>query len=264
MTSVAKLTFIESVKERFFVGMLVVEVFLLFLSYYLSELSAGDTVKVAMDFALAFYFFLGALFSIFVSVSTLFRDLSDKFIYLVLSKPIGRSEYLGGKYLGIILSIALFLFISFFIVSVGILAISHFAHLYVPHAVVVERIFLLSLSIFLMGALLSSFGILFSLLFTSQILAFVVSFLLFLSGLELAPVKELVLASKYVSSFNKLLIKLLYYFYPNFSLYDLKAYAVHLEVKLPFLFFVFLFFYTVIYSAAVFLTSTYLFSRREL
>jgi len=261
---VAKLTFLESVKERFFVGMLVVEVFLLFLSYYLSELAAGDSVKVGMDFALSFYFFLTALFSIMVPVSTLFRDISDKFVYLILSKPITRESYLVGKYLGALMALGLFLLVSFFVVSVGILGISHFARLYVPHAVVIERIFVFTLVLFFMGALLSAFGVLFSILFSSQTLATVVGFLLFLSGLELASVKEIALSSEFVSSFNKLLIKVLYYFYPNFSLYDLKAFVVHLEISVSPLYLALVALYTFIYSLAVILTSTWLFNRREL
>ncbi len=244
--------------------MLVVEVFLLFLSYYLSELAAGDSVKVGMDFALAFYFFLVALFSVMVPVSTLFRDISDKFVYLILSKPIKRESYLLGKYLGSLMALALFLFVSFFIVSVGILGISHFARLWVPHVIVIERIFLLTVALFLMGTLLSAFSVLFSVLFTSQTLATVVGFLLFLSGLELASVKELALSSQYVSPFNKLLIKVLYYFYPNFSIYDLKAYAVHLQLTVSPLYFLFLLIYTLLYSCGVFLISTWLFNRREL
>jgi len=261
---VAKLTFKESVKERFFIGMLLVEVLLLFLSYYLSELAAGDSVKVGMDFALVFYFFLTALFAVMVPVSTLFRDISDKFVYLILSKPIKRESYLAGKYFGSLMALALFLFASFFIVSVGVLGISHFARLYVPHVIVVERIFLLTLSLFLMGALLSAFSTFFSILFTSQTLATVVGFLLFLSGLELASVKELALSSDYVSPFNKLLIKVLYYFFPNFSLYDLKAYAVHLQLSVSSLYFALIVLYTLLYSCAVLLISTWLFNRREL
>jgi len=261
---VAKLTFKESVKERFFTGMLAVELLLLFLSYYLSELAAGDSVKVGMDFALAFFFFLTALFSLMVSVSTLFRDISDKFVYLILSRPIKRESYLVGKYFGSLMALALFLFVSFFIVTVGILAISHFAHLWVPHVVVVERISLLTVALFLMGALLSAFGVLFSILFTSQTLATVVGFLLFLSGLELASVKELALSSEYVSPLNKLMIKVLYYFYPNFSLYDLKAYAVHPEISLSPVYLLLITLYTLLYSCGVILISTWLFNRREL
>jgi len=261
---VAKLTFTESVKERFFLGILLVEVTLLFLSYYLSELAAGDSVKVGMDFAFAFYFFLTAIFVVMTTVSTVFRDISEKFSYLILSKPIKRGDYLLGKYVGSLLALALFLFFSFFIVSVGVLGISHFARLIVPHLIVVERIFVLTLFFFLMGALLSAFSLLLSILFTSQTLATVVGFLLFLSGLELSSVKEIALSSSYVSSLNKLLIKLLYYVFPNFSLYDLKAYAVHLQINLSPLYLGLVFLYTLIYSTGVILISNWLFSRREL
>jgi len=261
---VAKLTFTESVKERFFLGMLFIEVILIFFSYYLSELAAGDTVKVAMDFTLTFYFFLTALFIVMVTVSTIFRDISEKFIYLVLSKPIKRETYLLGKFMGSLMTLTFFLLVSFFIVSIGILGISHFSHLVVPHVILVERIFVLTITLFFMGMLLSSFSILFSVFFTSQTLATVVAILFFLSGLELSSVKEIALSSKYVSSLNKLLIKIFYYVFPNFSLYDIKSYVVHVQVILPPIYLILIFFYTLIYTAAVIFISNWLFSRRDL
>jgi ABC-type transport system involved in multi-copper enzyme maturation permease subunit len=115
-----------------------------------------------------------------------------------------------------------------------------------------------------MGLLLAAFSFLFSTLFTNQILAMVVTFLLFFAGLELSPVKELALSSEYVSAFNKALIKLLYYFFPNFSLYDLKAPVVHTQLSLSLTYFILLPVYTLLYSGAVLLLTSTLFKRREL
>jgi len=262
--SVSKLTFREVLKERFFLGILTVEVLSIFACYYLSEIAAGDTVKVAMDFILGFFFFLSSLFVVMVSTSTLFRDLSNKFIYIVLSKPISRESYLFGKYLGVISVYGFFLFLSFFIVTSGMLTISYFANLWVPHVILVERVLFFTFSLFFMGVLLTAFSFLFSTILTSQTLAILVAFLLFLIGLELSPVKELVLSSEYVSPFNKVLIKVLYYFFPNFSLYDLKAPVVHTQLPISVTYLLLLFLYTLLYSGAVLLVTTKLFCRREL
>jgi len=262
--SVAKLTFRELLKEKSFLGLLGAEVFLLFISKLISSVVAGDTVKVAMDFALAFFFFTVALYSIFASVGSTFRDVSDKVVYLILSKPLKRSDYVLGKFLGCTGAVALFTFLSFFLVTSGILIISGTANLYTPHVVIVERIFLLSLLIFLMGVFLSAFGILFALLFTSQVLALLSTLFLFLSGLELSPVREIVVSSKYASPVNKLIVQVAYYFFPNFSLFDIKDYVVHLTIKIaPFYFFA-VSLYAAIYISAVLLVATYLFDRREL
>ncbi len=261
---VAKITFKELLKEKSFIGLLTLEVFLLFVSKLISNVVAGDTVKVAMDFALSFFFFTVALYSVFVSVGSTFRDVSDRVVYLILSKPLKRSDYVLGKFLGCAVAVAIFVFFSFFIVTSGILVISGTANLYVPHVVVVERVFLLSLLVFLMGVFLSAFGVLFAILFTSQVLALISAIFLFLAGLELSPVKELVVSSKYVSPVNKLIVQIAYYLFPNFSLFDVKDYVVHLAVKVSPLFFASVFIYSLIYTSAVLLVATYLFDRREL
>ena len=261
---VAKLTFKELLKERTFFGLLVLEVFLIFVSKLLSEIVAGDTVKVAMDLSLTFFFFLVALYSIFSSVGSTFKDISQKVIYLILSKPIRRNDYIIGKFLGLTAAVAFFTFLSFLLVTTGILIISKTAHLYVSHTVVIERILSISFLNFVMGVFLSAFGILLSVLFSSQILAVMSVIFLFIAGLELSSVKELAFSSKFVSSFNKLVIKFAYYFLPNFSLFDLKDYAVHLEIHISFFYFVLAILYAFIYTLAVLTLACYLFERREL
>lgn len=261
---VAKLTFKELLKEKAFLGLLLFEVFLLFVSKLISNVVAGDTVKVAMDFALAFFFFTVALFSIFASVGSTFRDISDKVVYLILSKPLKRRDYVLGKFLGVAGAVALFTFFSFFVVTAGILTISSLSNLYVPHVVAVERVFLVSILTCMMGIFLSAFGLLFAVLFTSQILALLSVLFLFFAGLELSPVKELVTSSKYVSPINKVIVQLAYYLFPNFSLFDIKDYAVHLSLTVSPLYFLLVSVYFLIYTSAVLVVSTLLFERREL
>lgn len=261
---VAKLTLKELLKEKAFIGLLVFEVFLLFISKVISEVVAGDTVKVAMDFALAFFFFTVALYSIFASVGSTFRDLSNKVVYLILSKPIKRSDYILGKFIGLATAITLFTFFSFLLVTSGIIFINETANLYSPHVIIIERIFLLSVLISLMGIFLSAFGILFSIFFSSQILAVLSTLFLFVAGLELSAVKELVTSSKFVSPLNKIIVNFAYYLFPNFSLFDIKDYAVHFELEITPLYFIFTVFYFTIYTTSVLLVTTYLFERREL
>lgn len=264
MVPVAKLTFKELIKEKSFIGLLLFEIFLLLISKIISNIVAGDTVKVAMDFALVFFFFTVALFSVFTSVGSTFKDISDKVVYLILSKPLRRSDYILGKFLGVAGAVIFFTFLSFFIVTSGILIISSLAHLYIPHLIVVERVFLVSVLTCMMGIFLSAFGVLFAILFTSQILSLLSAIFLFFIGLELSPVKELVTSSKYVSPINKLIVQLAYYFFPNFSLFDIKDYAVHLSLSVSPTYFLLVFLYFLIYTAAMLVLSIFLFDRREL
>jgi ABC-type transport system involved in multi-copper enzyme maturation permease subunit len=262
--ALSRLTFKEAVKEKFFLGMVVIEILFLFLSYYLSNISAGDTVKIAMDFMLSFYFFLIAAFSILISANSTFKDINEKMVYLILSKPISRGEYILGKIFGFWKAISFFVFISFFIKSSGLLIINSLSHLYIPHIIVVERIFLFSILLAFMGFLLASFGTLFGVLFSSSILAIVIAFLAFVAGLELSPVKELILASKQVGELNKLIVKFAYYVFPNFSLFDIKQAVVHVELPIKKFYIALVFLYSIVYSLAVVLVAIFTLERREL
>ena len=261
---VAKLTFFQNVKERFFLGMLFIELLLLLLSYYFSQVAPGDSVKVAMDFALSFLSVLVALFVALVTVNSLYRDLSEKFVYLVLSKPVTRDQYLIGKFLGSLATVAFFLFCSFILTGVAFLAYSYFINLYTPHPILLERLFLFFLLLFLSSTLLTAVSVLSALLFSNQILAAVVTLLTWFIGLELGPVKELVVASKYATPFSKLVVTVAYYFFPNFSLYSLKGFVVypHLSFSLAYLGLAAV--YALVYTVALMLISSFLFNRREL
>ncbi|ADU97312.1 ABC transporter permease subunit [Thermovibrio ammonificans] len=261
---VAKLTLLQGVKERFFIGMLVAELLLLAASYYLSQLAPGDSVKVAMDFALSFVTLLVAFFAAAFTTATLFKDLNEKFVYLVLSRPVSRSDYLGGKLLGIFLTLLLFLVISYALTGIAFIVYSWLIPLYTPHPVLLGRLLLFFLELFFMSVLLASFTVFISLLFTSQTLALAVAVLGFFAGLELSAVKEIVNGSPFVSAFNRAVVNAVYYFYPNFSLFDFKSAVVHLGVEVHSPFFLLTALYSLLYSGALFLASTFLFSRREL
>ncbi len=262
--ALSRLTFGEIVKEKFFIGMLVVEVISIFLSRYLSEISAGDTVKIAMDFMLSFYFFITAVFSILISTNSTFKDINDKVVYLILSKPLSRKGYIVGKLLGFFAVISFFVISSFFIITTGLLIINAFSHLYIPHIIVVERIFLFSVILLFMGFLLASLGTLLGIVSSSSLLALFVTFLIFISGLELSPVKELVSASEHVSELNKLVVELAYYLFPNFSLFDIKQIVVHVEIPIKAFYILLVFIYSSVYSLALILASVFAFERREL
>ena len=62
---IAKLTAKEVLKEKLFIGVVIVSAIFCVLSYYLSNISAGNNVKIAMDFILSFQFFITAVLRVF-------------------------------------------------------------------------------------------------------------------------------------------------------------------------------------------------------
>lgn len=260
----AKLTLKETFKEKVFPGTVAVNILLCVFSYYLSEVSSGDTTKVAMDFILTFQFFLTVIFAILLTAGSFSEDIRHKAIYLIYSKPVTRKGYILGKLAGLCSAVAVLSFLFYLINTTAVLIINVLARLYTPHIVLTERMFLFSLLCALAGVLAVALTAVFSLLHSTALLAMVSSFLLFLAGLEVAPVKELVVASKLASPFNKLAVKVAYYILPNFSFFNLKVPVVHHFVPVPVSFLLLAFAYFLCYFAFLTAVAMALFEGKEL
>lgn len=70
------------------------------LSILLGELTFAEQGKITLDFLLAGTEFATVLFSIFMGITLLNRELNLGWIAMVLSKPITRTQFLLGKFLG--------------------------------------------------------------------------------------------------------------------------------------------------------------------
>ena len=72
----------------------------------LGYISVGQDLKIIADISLAAISVFGALIAIFVGTSLVYKEIDKRTIYTILSRPIWRSEFILGKYLGLSLLIA--------------------------------------------------------------------------------------------------------------------------------------------------------------
>lgn len=71
----------------------------------------GDQVKVIKDFGLFAISFSSVAFATIAGANLLYKELARKTIYNILSKSVQRSEFLLGKYLGLVLTSTLLIII---------------------------------------------------------------------------------------------------------------------------------------------------------
>ncbi|NBT58318.1 hypothetical protein EBT16_05995 [bacterium] len=69
-------------------------------SLLLGDLTYAEQSKITLDFLLAGIELTSLLFSVFMGITLLHRELNLGWIALVLSKPVTRTEFLLGKFLG--------------------------------------------------------------------------------------------------------------------------------------------------------------------
>lgn len=108
MLNIAKNTFKEIVRNRFlYLILFFAFVFILF-SLALGKLTIGNSEsKIIVDFGLGMIEIFGLIGVLFVGSQLLFKEVEGKTIFLILSKPIKRQDFILGKFFGFSATIAL-------------------------------------------------------------------------------------------------------------------------------------------------------------
>lgn len=101
-------TFREAVRDRVLYAVLGFACAVLFFTLALSELALHQQRRVVVDVGLASISLFSVIIAIFLGSSLLYKEIERKTLYVILPKPIRRSEFLLGKYFGIFLTAAVF------------------------------------------------------------------------------------------------------------------------------------------------------------
>src|SRR6201988_2227909 len=100
MSAIARNAFREAVRDRVLYNLVLFVLLLTGASIFIGELSGGQERKVIVDLGLRAMLLFGMFIAIFVGVGLVYKEIERRTIYAVFSKPVGRGEFLVGKYLG--------------------------------------------------------------------------------------------------------------------------------------------------------------------
>jgi len=96
-------TYREAVRNRTFVGLLFFAVAFILLSLVMSELTVvGQGPRVVQNFGFFAIGLFGVITSVVMGALLVYKELEQKTIYTIVSKPIRRFEVVLGKYLGLL------------------------------------------------------------------------------------------------------------------------------------------------------------------
>ncbi|HWP34926.1 MAG TPA: ABC transporter permease [Thermodesulfobacteriota bacterium] len=99
--AIAGNTFREAIRDRILYGLLAFALFMIATSLALASLSVGQQERITKDLGLAAISLIGVLMAVFLGVSLVSREVERRTVYVVLSKPVGREQFVLGKYLGL-------------------------------------------------------------------------------------------------------------------------------------------------------------------
>jgi len=116
MSAIARNTFREAVRDRVLYNLVLFVLLLTAASIFIGELSGGQERKVIVDLGLSTMLLFGMFIAIFVGVGLVYKEIERRTVYAVFSKPVGRGEFLVGKYLGLCLT----LLVNVLVMGVGV------------------------------------------------------------------------------------------------------------------------------------------------
>src|SRR5687768_7746767 len=103
--AIARNAFREAVRDRVLYNLILFALLLIGSAIFLGELSAGQEAKIIVDLGLSAMLLFGVFIAIFVGVGLVYKEIERRTLYAILSKPIGRGQFLVGKYLGLSLTL---------------------------------------------------------------------------------------------------------------------------------------------------------------
>jgi len=99
----------EAVRARILLGLAGVAFAVTAFSLAIASFTLNDAPRVIGDLGAASISLFSIAVAVVIGVTSLYRELEQKTIFPILARPISRGEYVVGKFLGIILTIAVFI-----------------------------------------------------------------------------------------------------------------------------------------------------------
>jgi ABC-type transport system involved in multi-copper enzyme maturation permease subunit len=253
VVSIARNTFREAVRDRVLYNLVLFVLLITAAAIFVGELSGGQERKIIVDLGLSAMLLFGVFIAIFVGVGLVYKEIERRTIYAIFAKPVGRGEFLAGKYLGLCLTLG----INVLAMGAGVSA----ALLYVNRGwdPLVAQIWVAIFLIYVELAILTGVALLFS-SFSSPALSALLTFFVFIIGHFSADLKGLAQSTPNIGA--RWLFSGLYYLLPNLANYSLITPVSHgflpsqsyvLAVTL----------YALLYVFVILTAATIIFSRRN-
>jgi ABC-type transport system involved in multi-copper enzyme maturation permease subunit len=249
--AVASNTFREVMRDRIFFILVFYAVVMFGAWRLLPEISGGATDKILADIGPTSASLLGVIVAIFVGTNLINKEIEKRTVFVLVTKPINSAEFIFGKHLGLATVLAI-LVTGMSAIYIALLSLAHLDFQLVP-------LLLTAVFLFLELCLITAAALLFG-VFTSPILATLLTFSLYLAGHLSEGMVKLAGVTKN-PSFQKMTDNL-YLVLPDLSRLDLKNDAVYGVVPQADVLWTNAG-YALVYTVALLVVTTVVFSRRE-
>jgi len=198
-------------RDRIFHATIIFALLFIGFTFFLAGLTIVETKKILLDFGFSALSFAGIVMALFVGLTSIGKELENKTIYTILSKPISRTSYLLGKYLGC----SLVIIITHIIMSITLIAIVSMVDKDLPKGLLVCFYFMTLESLIILA--IATF---FSVSVSSTFLAACLTVGVFLIGRSSSSIQNIVAKSD--SPSTKTLLKIFYDIFPSLNRFNIR------------------------------------------
>lgn len=211
MLNIALNTFRELKRNKILYMILFFGILLIIFSLALASLSLGQTNKIILDFGLSMIEIFGLISVIFIGSQLIFREIDGKTIYLILSKPISRYEFIIGKFIGFAMILAAIIFFQ----SVIFLALVWYTKS-AFNILIIYSILFIYLKLLVLFAIILFFST-----FISSILSIVLTILIYFISHSITTITDMAVNMKSMLMVN--ISRFFYIIFPPFEALNLKS-----------------------------------------
>jgi ABC-type transport system involved in multi-copper enzyme maturation permease subunit len=210
----------ELLRSKLLYNLLLFAVLLIGSSYFIAQLTIGEWDRVILDLGLAAAEITGMLIAVLIGVGLVAGEIERKTVFPVLARPLSRGAFLGGRYLGLAVMLAVNV-----AVMIGSLALVLRLAGYRLSATAGAAALLIFIELLVLAAAAMFFSS-----FTTPTLAAAFSLSLFLIGHLVGSLR--LFAEKSKSGAARALTLWAYRLLPDLELFNLKAQAAN-ELPVP-------------------------------
>jgi ABC-type transport system involved in multi-copper enzyme maturation permease subunit len=190
--------------------------------HLLPEFAAATEDKIFLDFGLAAMSVSGLIVAIFIGTGLINKEIEKRTVLVLMAKPVSPSEFIIGKYLGLLAVLAVLITVMT-VIYLGFLKLENITH---PTESIVIAVIFLFLQLSLITAMAIALGV-----FTSSLLATALTFGAYLMGNITQDLLQLGRLGRNPSI--EQFTQVLYLILPDLSRLDFKNDAVYGMSTLP-------------------------------
>jgi Cu-processing system permease protein len=248
--SIAKYTIIQNFRNKTFYVLVLFSAILFASSFLFSSLGGEQEKRLLFDLGTGCIEIFGLIIAVFASVTLILEEIETRTLYLIITRPIQRYQYVIGRYVGIITAVGL---------GIVLMGILHLILLVVKGWEFDYRYGLYLIMTIEKIAVISSLALFFSLFSTSSASSIVFTFFFWVLGHFSA---ELGFLSVRIKSLIVLIsMKLFYYIIPNLQYFNLRDQWDTATFSISFL--MYASGYACVYAGACLFLSILLFQKKE-